>query len=161
MQTLHLNTFSLLLLSSPPLYFSFSSPPSPSLLLLSFTSPPSPPLLHLPSLSSLSSSPSPPLPFILTQRNAEDAMSERNDGHFVAKVRDDVVNELEVQKQFATAYSIWLEQQHHEGIIRRGIKSIRRSFRRSRGDSASRSKEAKTKLQGKCNLVPESTAHVI
>ena len=151
-QTLHLNikiSASLPLLSTspfPPLPLLPSSSPSPPLpLLLSFISP-----LFLPS----------PLSFTLAQRNAEDAMSERNDAHFVAKVRDDIINELEVQKQFATAYSIWLEQQHHEGIIRRGIKSIRRSFRRSRGDSASRSREAKTKLQGMCNLVPESTAHV-
>ena len=122
---------------------------------LLFKPPSSFPLLSLSSPPSLSLPPFSPTP---TQRSARDAISERSDAHFVAKVRDDVINELEVQKQFATAYSIWLEQQHHEGIIRRGIKSIRRSFRRSRGDSASRSREGqtKTKLQGKCDFVLES-----
>ena len=77
---------------------------------------------------------------------------ERNDAEFVAKVRDAVINELEVFKQSANAYIIWNEQGRQDGAIRRTVSRLRQSFRRSRAPSTSSSsakKEKTVKLEGK------------
>ena len=62
----------------------------------------------------------------------------------MAKVRDAVINELEVEKQSANAYLIWRDQERHEGAFRRGMSKIRQSFRRNRPASSEQ-----PKLQGR------------
>ena len=87
-----------------------------------------------------------------TFRNPTDAILERNDAEFVAKIRDAVINELEVFKQSANAYVIWNEQGRQDGTFRRTMSRLRQSFRRQRAPSTSSSsakKEQTVKLEGK------------
>ena len=83
----------------------------------------------------------------LLQRNPNDSILERNDAEFVAKIRDAVINELEVEKQSANAYLIWREQERTEGAFRRGMTRLRQSFRRQRPASSS-SKKDTPQLEG-------------
>ena len=80
-------------------------------------------------------------------RNPTDSILERNDAEFVARVRDAVINELEVFKQSADAYLIWHDTEKSDGAFRRGMTRLRQSFRRQRAPSTS-SKERPTKLGG-------------
>ena len=92
---------------------------------------------------------------LLIIRNPTDSILERNDAEFVAKVRDAVINELEVFKQSADAYLIWRDQEKTEGAFRRGMSRIRQSFRRQRAPSASgrRKEETTPKLEGAVKLI--------
>ena len=81
-------------------------------------------------------------------RNPNDSILERNDAEFVAKIRDAVINELEVEKQSANAYVIWREQEKQEGAFRRGMTRLRQSFRRQRAPGTSAKKEEPAKLEG-------------
>lgn len=78
-------------------------------------------------------------------RSAKDAILDRDEESFIAEVRDDVVNNLEVEKQQANAYAIWKDEKH-PGAFRRGLTKIRQSFRRSRPATA---QKEKSKLEGK------------
>ena len=77
-------------------------------------------------------------------RSAKDAVLDRNEESFIAEVQDDVINNLEVEKQSANAYAIWKDEKH-PGAFRRGLTKIRQSFRRSRPASAPKEK---SKLEG-------------
>ena len=91
--------------------------------------------------------------FFSPPRNPTDSILERNDAEFVAKIRDAVINELEVFKQSVDAYHLWQDQQKQEGAFRRGMSRIRQSFRRQRAPSAlaassTEKKEQTVKLEG-------------
>ena len=81
-------------------------------------------------------------------RNPTDSVLERNDAEFVARIRDAVINELEVFKQSANAYLIWGDTEKTEGAFRRGMTRLRQSFRRQRTPSTSGRRERPNKLEG-------------
>jgi hypothetical protein len=85
----------------------------------------------------------------VNDRNPTDSILERNDAEFVARIRDAVINELEVFKQSANAYLIWRDTEKTEGAFRRGMTRLRQSFRRQRAPSTSSSskKERPTQLE--------------
>ena len=80
----------------------------------------------------------------LHYRSAKDAVLERDEESFIAEVQDDVINNLEVEKQSANAYAIWKDEKH-PGAFRRGLTKIRQSFRRQRPAAA---QKEKPKLEG-------------
>ena len=84
----------------------------------------------------------------LHYRSAKDAVLERDEESFIAEVQDDVINNLEVEKQSANAYAIWKDEKH-PGAFRRGLTKIRQSFRRQRPATA---QKEKPKLEGEHSL---------
>ena len=77
-------------------------------------------------------------------RSAKDAVLERDKESFITEVQDDIIYNLEAEKQSANPYAIWKDEKH-PGAFRRGLSKLRQSFRRSQPATA---QKQKPKLEG-------------